>query len=350
MNNIVKNIMCLINNSGYEVYIVGGFVRDYLLNINSNDYDLCTNANTNELEKILVDYKYKIELCTVKIAVDDINIEITPYRKELKYCNRRLIEYELIDNLEEDLYRRDFTINAICMDLNENIIDILGGKKDLENRIIRGIGNNDKKINEDPLRMIRAFRFSSVLNFDIDNYFMNSILENIELLKDISYEKKKIEIDKIIDVKRLDILKPVSVYLDIDLSNIRYYTSKILTWMNIDTMNKYCVSNNEKKLINNVKSLCLEGITNYNLYRYGKEISYLVDELYDIDIVDKYTNLPIHSRSDIDITSKDIIDNIIDIKYTEEVYKYIENSIINGDIKNAYEDILIYIRKSRFKK
>ena len=349
MNNFVKEIMNLIINNGYEVYIVGGYVRDYLLNKKSNDYDLCTNCNINSLKKILCNYKYTIKFNTVSIIHDEINIEITPYRKEIKYFNRKPIEYELVNDLQEDLYRRDFTINSICMDVNSNIIDLLNGKSDINKKIIRGIGDNNKKITEDPLRILRAFRFSATTNFDIEENLMKSIIINKELLRSLSYERKKEEIDKIIDIHGLDILKPVSDILDIDLSNIKYYKSKILTWINIDYLNKYCTSKKDKSIINSIKIMSDEGINNYTVYKYGLYISSLLGELYNIDTISIYNSNSIKSRKDINITSEEIIMIIEDEKYTEKYYELIEKAILNNDIKNTYTDIVNCIRKNMFK-
>ena len=291
MNRIVNNIMTLISNHGYDVYYVGGYVRDYLLGIKSDDYDLCTSASIEELKYILNDYEYDVNLETLCIKIDAIKIEITPYRKEVEYYNRRPIKYEHVNNLIDDLYRRDFTINSICMDKDGNIVDLLNGRNDLNNKIIRCIGNSNDRIVEDPLRILRALRFSAYLNFDIDNELMKSIYDIKELLRELSYERKYLEIDKIIDLKRLDILEGVSEYLDIDLSNIKYYNSKILVWMNIDYLNKYCISKKDRNIIDSVNKLNSEGLNNYSIYKYGLYISSLVGELNNIDVESASTNI-----------------------------------------------------------
>ena len=283
---------------------------------------------------------------TLCIKIDAIKIEITPYRKEVEYYNRRPIKYEHVNNLIDDLYRRDFTINSICMDKDGNIVDLLNGRNDLNNKIIRCIGNSNDRIVEDPLRILRALRFSAYLNFDIDNELMKSIYDNKELLRELSYERKYLEIDKIIDLKRLDILEGVSEYLDIDLSNIKYYNSKILVWMNIDYLNKYCISKKDRNIIDSVNKLNSEGLNNYSIYKYGLYISSLVGELNNIDVSNIYNSLPIKCRKDINISSYDIIDIIEDIKGVENVYIKIEKAIVNNDINNVYSEIVDYIIKN----
>ena len=136
-NRIVIKIMKLINSYGYDCYIVGGFVRDKLLNIESHDYDLCTNALIKDLIKILDKYNIiSINYGTLTILIEDLKIEITTYRKEIKYYKRKPVEYIFVNTLEEDLHRRDFTINSICIDMNYNIIDLLGGINDINSKLI----------------------------------------------------------------------------------------------------------------------------------------------------------------------------------------------------------------------
>ena len=342
MNNNVKTVLDIINNKGYEAYIIGGFVRDYLLGISSNDYDICTNCNMDVLKDILSDYKYNIELSTIKITIDDINIDITPYRKEIEYKDRKPINYIYTNYLEEDLLRRDFTINTICMDSNLNIIDKLDGIADLENKIINCIGNIEQKLVEDPLRILRCLRFSNKYNFNIDTKLEVFIKNNGYLVKNLSYEKRKKEIIKIIENKGLDILINYNLdeYLELDLSNIKYYSNALTTLIKIDINNKYCVSKYENNIKRIIDVIDKEGITNYNLYKYGSVIC----DIYNIDS-SLYNNLIIHNRKDINISSYDIINIVKNEKMVEKIYTDIEKKILDGKLDNVYNKIIEYINK-----
>lgn len=351
MNKNVLRILNIIESNGYDAYVVGGYVRDYLLGIYSNDYDICTSCPLDILKSI-IDYDYNIKLSTINIIIDDINIDITPYRKEIEYKDRKPIKYEYTNSLLEDIYRRDITINTICMDNKLNIIDLLGGKNDLDNKIIKCVGNIDKKISEDPLRILRIIRFKALYNFNIDKKLELGIMKYKYLLKNISYERKKIEIINLINIKRLDILFDYDLYkyLDIDISNIKYYDNILLTIMNIDVNNKYIVSNKEKNIINKVKELDSIGLSNYNIYKYGYEISHLVGLLNNINIDYLYNKLVIKSRGDINISSYDIINIVKDNKLINKVYEYIEKSILDRQINNNKSEIINYINNTILKK
>ena len=201
MNIEVRKILELINNDNYECYIVGGYIRDYILGINSKDYDICTNAPLDRLKYILRNYKYNIQFNTININIKDINIDITPYRREFVYYKRKPIKYEFTNKLQDDMQRRDFTINSICMDCNGNIVDLLNGILDIYNKQIKCIENIDRKLIEDPLRILRAIRFKVYLNFNIEKNLEIGIKKYGYLLKDLSYKIKKRELDKIIKYK-----------------------------------------------------------------------------------------------------------------------------------------------------
>lgn len=343
MNRKVKELMELINKYNYECYIVGGFVRDYLIGSISLDYDLCTNASNEILVDILKDYNIiSVNFTTVSLCIDDLVVEITTYRKELEYYKRKPIKYELVNNLSEDLIRRDFTINTICMDSNMNIIDLLNGKTDIENKVIKSVGNSNLKLKEDPLRILRALRFSSVLNFKIDKELSMAIENNKYLLKELSKEKIKLEIDKILRDGDIKILKlfDIDSILELDVDNFKYYDNILLNWFQLDKYNQYILSKKDKKIIKNIKELYSLGITKYNIYKYGLDISLLVGLLLNVNVYDIYNNLKIKSRSDIDIKVDDIklFTNKINM-----VYEELEYLIINEKLDNKYDVIMSYL-------
>ena len=235
--NIVK-ILDTLNNSGYQAYLVGGFVRDYLLGINSFDVDIATDALPKDIHNIF--NSNKSNYGSVNIKIDKYNVDITTFRKDLNYVNRKPSTVIYIDNLEEDLKRRDFTINAICMDKNEKIIDPLDGCSDVRKRIIKIIGDIDLKLQEDPLRIMRAIRFACVLDFNIEEKLYEKIKEYNYLVNDLSKERIKSELEKILlsknYMKGLKILDEVGIsdILGIKYNDINYVDDLLGMWAQIE--------------------------------------------------------------------------------------------------------------------
>ena len=188
-----------IEDNGFEAYIVGGFIRDYLLGIESSDIDICTNAKPSDIRRIFKDLCIPNEdYGSVVVNSRNIRCEVTTFRKEITYVNnRKPIEYVYINDLSEDLKRRDFTINTICMDKNKEIIDLLGGRSDLEKREINTVGNAVEKFSEDSLRILRAVRFATILDFRLSDEVKEAIIQTKHLLKNLSYQRKKAELDMI---------------------------------------------------------------------------------------------------------------------------------------------------------
>ena len=178
----VKFLIDMIYQNGYEAFMVGGCVRDSILNLIPSDYDITTNAKPKEIMNIFKDYKIidtGIKHGTVSIILNNNIYEITTYRIEGEYENNRRPKFvEFTSNIEEDLRRRDFTVNAIAYNERLGIVDKFNGLEDLQKRIIKTVGNADERFKEDALRMIRAIRFSSKLNFTIDENTLNSIYKN----------------------------------------------------------------------------------------------------------------------------------------------------------------------------
>lgn len=198
----VEFIIDTIYENGYEAFIVGGCVRDFILGISPNDYDIATSANPEKILSIFHGFKTitnGIKHGTVGIIIEDSIYEITTYRIESEYeDNRRPKEVKFTKNIIEDLKRRDFTINAMAYNYKVGLIDEFGGIKDVNQNLIRTVGNPDERFNEDGLRIIRAIRFSSKLGFKIEENTLKSIYKNSKLIKNISKERITDEFNKII--------------------------------------------------------------------------------------------------------------------------------------------------------
>lgn len=207
----------ILNNAGYEAYIVGGAVRSAIMKLNPNDIDITTNAFPDKVKELFNNYKLAdigIKHGTVMVLIDDLPIEITTFRTESGYAdNRHPDSVNFTGSLIEDCARRDFTMNAICYSPQKGIIDFYNGKLDIENQIIKCVGEPDKRFKEDALRILRAIRFASVLGFDIDENTKKAIFENCHLLKNISSERIYIELKKMLCGK--NIKKVLLEYVDV---------------------------------------------------------------------------------------------------------------------------------------
>lgn len=201
----VSNVMDKLENGGFEAFLVGGCVRDLILNREPRDWDITTNAIPEEIIKIFPDSFYENTFGTVGVKVDteDLSlkvIEITPYRLEGEYSdNRHPNSVIFSQKIEDDLKRRDFTVNSLAYSTSKNeIIDLYEGKKDIKDKVIRTVGDSGLRFKEDGLRILRAVRLSTELEFEIHPDTERAIVENSSLLKNISKERIRDEFTKII--------------------------------------------------------------------------------------------------------------------------------------------------------
>ncbi len=197
--NIGKEIIRKLKNSGYESYFVGGFVRDKILGIKSNDIDITTSATPSEVETLFDNVKNTgKKFGGVTVIIDEFKYEVTTFRLEGTYhLHRYPNEVVYSKNIVEDLKRRDFTINALIMDENEKIYDYFNGLEDIDKKVIRTINDPLERFNEDALRILRAFKFASKLGFKIDKNTLEAIKSLKKLVKTVSIERVMIELDKI---------------------------------------------------------------------------------------------------------------------------------------------------------
>ena len=194
---MIKEIMKKIIEKEYEAYIVGGFVRDYLSNIENYDIDIITNASKEIMLKIFPNAKPSINYESVHIDLPPYNIDITRYRVESGLKNGKPVYISYIDDFIKDSDRRDFTINSIYLDSDYNLVDPFNYKKDLDNKIIRVIGNTKKKLDEDPLRILRAIRLHIIYDYKLNADILSYIKKYPYKLKEIEPNKRRKELSKI---------------------------------------------------------------------------------------------------------------------------------------------------------
>lgn len=216
----VELILNQLNNAGYEAYVVGGCVRDSLLNRKPHDWDICTSATPEQTIKVFENYHIiptGIKHGTVTIMIEREGFEVTTYRIDGKYSdNRRPDNVSFSTNLEDDLKRRDFTINAMAYNPSEGIIDYYNGIDDLKNQLIRCVGNPKERFSEDILRVLRLWRFCIQLGFYPDNTTMNAAKEIIMmgLLKTVSYERIQSEFVKAIQGNKIEFTTQPDFFLE----------------------------------------------------------------------------------------------------------------------------------------
>lgn len=206
----IEKLILQLRQHGIPAFVVGGAVRDMISGKVPEDYDIAAECLPEELKEAFSDYPTfdtGIRFGTLNVSSGERNVEITCCRKESGYTDcRRPDSVEYCKNIEEDLARRDFTMNAIAMTLEGEIIDPFGGRDDLKRGIIKCVGDPTRRFSEDALRMLRALRFSSCLGFEIEACTKKALFECLPLLKEVSGERVFTELKKLLlgrDVLRI---------------------------------------------------------------------------------------------------------------------------------------------------
>jgi len=232
-----KEILKKLKANGFDAYLVGGYVRDKVLGLKSDDIDITTSATPEEVTAIFESVKDTgKKFGGVTVIIDGHKYEVTTFRLDGEYANHRHpTEVSFSKEIIDDLKRRDFTMNALCMDESENIIDEFDGLEDMKNKVIRTINDPKDRFNEDALRILRTFRFVSKLGFTIEESTLEAIKSLKHLVQTISIERVMIELDKIF---KGDYQKEAIKYMvQTGVSEELYGLSKGLK--HISTLNEY---------------------------------------------------------------------------------------------------------------
>lgn len=386
-----------IESHGYEAYFVGGCVRDTLLKKKINDIDIASSARPEEIEALFpITFDVGKEHGTIVVVVDGEPYEITTFRTEGDYTDfRRPDEVNFVRNLREDTLRRDFTINAMAISRQGELYDYHGGVKDLNEHLIRCVGNPLERFLEDALRMMRAIRFASQLGFKIEDQSFNAIKKLKANLQHISIERSRIEFSKFLLGKhftneaQLFVDSGLAEYLPgFTIESARYVMTKLsedfsrindslrderLLWArmlkhmditNVGDIRKFLKEwTHSNSFINDVIQMIQlfdyvknEQVTNWIVYSYDYPIVKMVEtfflqsQLIEKPIVEKlYNELPIKSKKDISVNGKDIIKILNLKKGGPEIGAWldeIETLIIEKKLENKYSMIEAYINKS----
>ena len=383
-----------INDAGFEAYFVGGSVRDRLLGLEVNDVDIATSAQPHEIKEIFnrtVDVG--IEHGTVLVLFEDESYEITTFRTESTYKDfRRPDSVTFVRSLPEDLKRRDFTMNAIAVDIDGLIYDPFDGMLDIEKEIIRAVGNPHERFKEDALRMMRAVRFAAQLDFEIEEETQKSIQENASLLTNIAVERIQIEFEKLLisqwRSKGLQAMIQSQLYrycpdlankkaaLVSLISDKRRFENAESAWaFFLYKIEEYYPGNDFKsakflknwklsnKMINDALTL-LEGLkyraeneslSSWEIFNLGLDFSlkiealvlHLEKEAKVLEVTEIHVQLPIHHKNELALTGHDLM-NVTSVRPGEWMSPAIDEAlraVVENRVKNEKEDILQWLNE-----
>lgn len=359
INRKAIDVLKKIESSGYEAYIIGGAVRDLFLDMPSNDYDIATNMPIDKIKLTFDVLDNGVDYASVSIVVDNEVFEITHFRRDIKYTDHRHPEIELVNSLKEDVLRRDFTINALALDSNLNLYDFFEGMNDLNNNLLRAIGDANIRFEEDALRILRCLYFSSKLNFSIEKNTLNAIIDKCHLLAKLSNERIKEYFIKLIYsnnknginyIKNYDIFRYIPVYkrwievvndrMDINDLDIYYY----LAYHEYPPL----IQANTKRLIKSLDMLIDNNFSLYSIFKEQDNLPSLFNVInslgYDIaSLQDKMLNLKIKNESDLALSTFKIT-SYFNAKEKSIAIKEVISAILENKISNKKEDILLFIQ------
>ena len=333
----VHSAIELLNNNGYPAHLVGGCVRDFIMGKTPHDYDITTSALPDETIKVFKDYKViptGLKHGTVTVLAEEFPLEITTYRIESAYSdNRHPDSVTFTRNLEDDLSRRDFTVNALAYNPDSGITDIFGGVDDIKSQIIRCVGDANQRFSEDALRILRALRFASVLGFDISPDTRDALFANKDLLKNVSAERISEELIKLLC--GVNAGKIITEYADI----LGVIIPEILPMKGFDQKNKhhmYDVLTHTAVAVDNVPPYKIQRLAMF-FHDFGKPRCFSIDEngaghFYGHQKISQSMALDIMTRLRFDNNTKNKVSTLVEwhdaaIENTPKAIKRILNKI-----------------------
>ena len=376
--------------AGFEAYFVGGSVRDAILGRPIHDVDIATSAYPEETKQVFArTIDVGIEHGTILVLHGQQEYEITTFRTEDIYVDyRRPSQVSFVRSLEEDLKRRDFTVNAFALSDKAQIVDLFSGLADLENKVLRAVGLAQERFNEDALRIMRGFRFAASLDFDIEEATFEAMKERAPLLEKISVERIFIEFDKLLTAdfwrKGLEKLIASEAYQYLpDLQDKGACLQTLLDRLNPDFrfqsseqawamliialeekegktfLKKWKTSNDFQKAVSNLVSAYRSreqaSADCFLTYQYGLELLYLVEELrqaqglsVEIEKIKALdAALPIHDKHEMVVNGGTLIQEL-GLKPGPElgrILQLVEEAIVSGNLSNEKEVIFTFLEK-----
>ncbi len=379
-----------------EAYIVGGYVRDHILGVEANDIDITTNCLPQEIKEIFgercteINEEYDTAVVNIEFEVPinssgetlikDFDYEITTYRKDAKVSeDHRHSDIKPCKKLKTDVKRRDFTINSICMDKNLNIIDHMNGQEDLDNKLIRTIGDPLRRFDEDALRMLRCFRFASRFDFEIEEETYDAIKKCAHFVQALSIDEIKKELalilkepyfkrflPKMLETGIFKSIPEIEYALRILNANYREVTINdfyvLMTYFNGDIIEKFKLSKNDKKFINKsmdylnmIKNRALTMEYLLDLTQAALDSAFLIADVLMLstytkeDVVELRKMMPIKTKRDLAVKGNDIIDALGIREQASDIKTYLDDAfyaVLYGKAENNKTDIIQYLKET----
>ncbi len=281
------NILEILNDKGFEAYIVGGYPRDRYLGIESTDIDICTSASPEQTSKLfdMVDMSYA-SYGSVRLTYQNFLYEVTTFRRDKSLMDgNRSYMVEYVDTLEEDLKRRDFIINTLCINQFGEYVDCMQAREDMDKKIIRSVKNPMISFSEDPLRMLRAVRFATCLSFDLSDDIVSAIMEKVSLLTNLSFFRRKQELNFIFS--NVNLMKGITYiikfhmnqFLGIDVTDVTYCANPLGIWAQCTYDDRYPFTKQEKKTIESIRTVLSLTPSSDVMHQYGEFVCNIVDEI-----------------------------------------------------------------------
>lgn len=368
-----KKILKKLNEHAYEAFFVGGYVRDQILGIESDDIDITTNALPEQIEAL---FEKTIptgkKFGTITVLLDGFSFEVTTYRVDQEYKNHRQPSQVFFSkDLREDLIRRDFTINAMAMDIDGVLIDLFGGQEDIKEKRIKAIQDPYQRFKEDALRILRAIRFAGKLNFNIEEDTMKAMKDDVYLLKKLARERISKEFKLILSQEYVG--KSYLLMNDIQLFKVFDDLGQAIVKLNNKTENysleeffalaiyptgvlndrQWRLSKKEKSNIESIVYL-MELLYKHRInpmvaYHYQENHILSADKLlshfYDYQsqkdkIINLYKHLKISNYQDLNITGKDISNLVNDKSNTGQIIDKLIEEVLLAKLENKKEILL----------
>lgn len=375
-----KKLIKDLKKNGYDTYLVGGVVRDFLMKSKFNDIDITTKAKPFEVMKIFKTAPTGLKYGSVTVLYDNEKFEVTTFRLDGPTSDFRHPDSVIYsEDVKDDVLRRDFTINGILMDEFQNIYDYVDGQKDIENKLIRAIGDPVTRFNEDALRMLRAIYFQSKLGFEIEENTKQAIKDYKHLINEISMERIHQELIKIL--KGNNALKAVNTMIELGLDKVLpglekglNYVAKLDKMPFVDTFftlsfalnngvvpSKWPFSNMHRNKYQKASELAnkVHGMPDdATLYQYGLEISLLANKAnfyldrskhFEKKIQEVYDSLPVKSELDLALTSHEIM-TFLNKKqgvWLGNLRKQMIQDVLAKKVLNTKEDLYKYLQDKK---
>lgn len=374
-----KPIIEMLQERGHEAYFVGGSVRDFILGREIGDVDIATSAKPDEIQAIFTKtIDVGAEHGTIIVLHNGHPYEVTTFRSEAGYTDfRRPSHVTFIQSLKEDLKRRDFTMNAIAMTKDGELIDYFEGRKAIEDKVIETVGSPEDRFSEDALRMLRAVRFVSQLSFTLRSETKAAILNKHELLRNISVERKTVELEKLLKGQNVQtaIRELVDTKLYLHLPNFATYRAELEKLCELPINVKHTneiwllftylfqvkkidpflrswklpvkVIRFVEKALPTLKAVIKSGWNPILLYEQGIEQAVQIEHVHQTitkkqsqkkieQLKEMYDQLPIKQRSELALNGKDII-SLLNVKpgpLVKEHLQRMERAVIVGEVRN----------------